>query len=224
MLNSNTNKANWITYDTNLDEWTKSFLGEKPKRASSLNSNKLYSKYGSEFTFMKNAPLKNIAKPTIEFLRDEYKGNQHLYRIKIISNRKVNRYDIFVNGAVQINNLRANGVTAINFKSNISGKSNRKLLTYYVLDNLPLDLEFSINEKDKLDLDLMESSFDLMTNSQFKLTLRKSWMIPTPFVLNDAIIIKEKIIASPNTVSQKLILKNYNSVTKDNLTTIDSIH
>ena len=73
------------------------------KNNTSIYSNKLYSKYDSSYTFMTEAPLKKIPKPTIEFLRDTVKGNQHLYKIKITPNRSVNRYDIFVNNYIQIN-------------------------------------------------------------------------------------------------------------------------
>ena len=142
ILNADSNKANWATYDTNLDEWTKKYLGDKPKEGSALNSDKLYSKYGSQYTFMADAPLKKLARPTVEFLRDTIKGNQHLYRIRITSNRNVNRYDIFSNNDIQINNLKANGVKSVDFESNIASKSSGKLLTYYVVDNLPLEMEF----------------------------------------------------------------------------------
>lgn len=196
VLDTDTNKAYWTTYDVNLDEWTKAYLGDNPKSGKPLNTNKLYSKYGSEFTFMAEAPMKNIAKPTIEFLRDTLKGNQHLYRIKISPNRAVNRYDIFNNKGITIHNFKANGVTAIEFKSNISGKTDGKLLSYYVVDNIPLELEFSIPANQKLDLDLVESSFDLLTNPLFSVAKRKTWMIPTPFVLNDAVMIRHKLKAS----------------------------
>jgi hypothetical protein len=222
ILNGDTNKANWATYDTNLDEWTKSYLGENPKSATALNSDKLYSKYGSKFTFMAEAPRKNIAKPTIEFLRDTIKGNQHLYRIKITPNRKVNRYDIFVNGTFQINNLKANGVKSIAFDNNMSGKSSGKLLSYYVVDNLPLEMEFSINTKNKLNLELVESSFDLMGNPLFTIAKRKNWMIPMPFVLNDAVMIKQKIKASPKAIEVKPIFRR-NSVNDGLTVTVDSI-
>lgn len=195
-LDSDTNKAYWTTYDVNLDEWTKAYLGDNPKSGKPLNTNKLYSKYGSEFTFMAEAPMKNIAKPTVEFLRDTIKGNQHLYRIKISPNRTVNRYDIFNNKGITINNFKANGVQSIEFKSNISGRTDGKLLSYYVVDNIPLELEFSIPTNQKLDLDLVESSFDLLTNPQFSVAKRKTWMIPTPFVLNDAVMIRQKLKAS----------------------------
>ncbi len=42
-------------------------------------------------------------------------------------------------------------------------------------------------------MDVMESSFDLMVNPLFSMTPRESWMMPTPFVLNDAVIITQKI-------------------------------
>jgi hypothetical protein len=197
ILDADKNKAHWATYDVNLDEWTKGYLGENPKSGATLNTNKLYSKYGSQFTFMATAPIKNIAKPTIEFLRDTLQGNQRMYRIRITPNRKVNRYDLFNNNNITINNFMANGVKSIDFKSNISSKTNGKLLSYYVVDNLPLELNFSIPADEKLDLNLVESSFDLMTNPLFSITPRKSWMIPTPFVLNDAVIIRQKVKASP---------------------------
>jgi Peptidase family M28 len=194
VLNADSNKANWATYDTNLDQWTKGYLGENPKDAKSLNSNKLYSKYGSSFTFMSDAPLKNIAKPTIEFVKDSVIGTKRFLKIKLSPNRKVNRYDIFSN--TKINTLRANGVKSIELKSNISSKISNKILSYYVVNNLPLELEFSISKSDKLDLNFVESSFDLMTNPLFSMAKRSDWMIPTPFVLTDAVVVKGKVKAS----------------------------
>jgi Peptidase family M28 len=194
VLNADSNKASWTTYDTNIDEWTKGYLGEKPKDSKSLNTNKLYSKYGSEFTFMNDAPLKDIAKPTIEFVKDSVIGTKRFLKIVISPNRKVNRYDIFSN--TKINNLKANGVKSIDLESKISGKTSNKILSYYVVDNLPLELEFTISNSDKLDMNFVESSFDLMTNPLFSMAKRRDWMIPTPFVLTDAIVIKGKVKAS----------------------------
>ena len=223
ILDADANKANWATYDTNLDEWTKIYLGEKPKAATALNSNKLYSKYGSQYTFMANAPLAIIPKPTIEFLRDTVKGNQHLYKIKITPNRGVNRYDIFVANDTQIHNLKANGVQSIEFKSNISSKTSGKLLTYYVVDNLPLELEFSTSNSQKLDMDLVESSFDLLANRLLKMTQRKHGMIPKPFVLTDGVIIKQKIKPSPKIPVKIPAMRNYYD-RRDSLTiAVDSL-
>jgi hypothetical protein len=223
ILDVDSNKANWATYDTELDEWTEIYLGGKPKVATALNSNKLYSKYQSQYTFMANAPLTSIPKPTIAFLRDAIKGNQHLYKIKITPNRSVNRYDIFIANGSQINNLRANGVKSVDFKSNIASKTLGKLLTYYVVGNISLELEFSISNSQKLDLELVESSFDLMANPLLKMTQRKPGMIPTPFVLNDAVIIKQKIKPSSKVAEQKPTFRRFPSE-RDSITIeVDSI-
>ncbi len=218
LLNGDTNKAYWATYDTNLDEWTKGYLGEHPKDGKPLNTNKLYSKYGSEFTFMAEAPLKKIAKPTIEFVRDSTVGNQHYLKIVITPNRNVNRYDIFANEKLTITNLKANGVKAINLKSNIISQKSEKLLSYYVIDNIPLSLEFTIPTNQKLDMNLVESSFDLMTNPMFRMTKRRNWMIPTPFVLTDAMVIKENMIASSKVADENPIKVRKTAIRRDSVT------
>ena len=218
LLNGDTNKAYWASYDTNLDEWTKGYLGEHPKDGKPLNTNKLYSKYGSEFTFMAEAPLKKIAKPTIEFVKDSTVGNQRYLKIVITPNRNVNRYDIFANEKLTITNLKANGVKAINLKSNIISQKSEKLLSYYVIDNIPLSLEFTIPTNQKLDMNLVESSFDLMTNPMFRMVKRRNWMIPTPFVLTDAVVIKENMIASSKVADENPIKARRTARRRDSVT------
>jgi hypothetical protein len=41
-----------------------------------------------------------------------------------------------------------------------------------------------------------------MSNPFFTMTKRKAWMMPTPFVLNDAVIIKQKVKVSLKAVEQ----------------------
>jgi hypothetical protein len=146
---------------------------------------------------MNTAPLKSIAKPTIEFLRDTVKGNQHIYKIKITPNRAVNRYDVFSNNTASLFNLKVNEAKSIEFNSKVDRKANGKILSYYVVDTIPLVMEFSIKATEKLDLTLMESSFDLMNNALFTIAKRKSWMMPMPFVMTDAVVVRQKIQSTP---------------------------
>jgi hypothetical protein len=225
VIDGETDKAHWVTYDENLDQWTKRYLGENPKDASVLNKNKLYSKYGSQYSYMADAPKKAIPKPTIQFLRDTIKGNQHIYKIRITPNRDVNRYDVFVN-AMTVQNLKANGVTSLDFQTKIGGKVSNKLLSYYVVDNLPLEMEFSIPTSEKINMDLVESSFNLMGNPFFKMAKRTESMMPTPFVLNDAIVITQKIKPTIHVVEEmpKPFLVNKPFTRRDSTrTTIDTI-
>ena len=204
LYNADNNKAYWLTYDTNLDSWTKRYLGEKPKGAKIFNDLKLLSKYNSEFTYAAEAPNKGIAKPTITFIKDSVVGFKRYLKIQITPNRKVNRYDIFADQIMTFFNFKANGVTTLGQKGTELERNGKKLLSYYVVNNEPLVLQFTINRATVLDMDVMESSFDLMVNPLFSMTPREDWMMPTPFVLNDAIIITQKIRRTPKVIAPVL--------------------
>ncbi|MDW8851642.1 M28 family peptidase [Flavobacterium sp. MMLR14_040] len=193
VYNANTNSAVWTTYDVNLDEWTKTYLGEKNQKAVGLNSLPLASKYNSTFTYSAIAPNIDIPKPTIEFLKDSTIGNNRYLKIKITPNRKVNRYDIYANPKMTFYNFKANGVSTSGQKTNRLERDDIKILCYYVVGNEPLVMDFYINKSSVFDMDLIESSFDLMTNPLLNVKPRSDWMMPTPFVLNDAILIQQKI-------------------------------
>jgi hypothetical protein len=66
-------------------------------------------------------------------------------------------------------------------------------------------MEFSIDRLVPFDMELVESSFDLMRNELFTMIKRQNWMMPTPFVLNDAVVIQKKIIPKP--VVKKVVEK-----------------
>lgn len=197
LYNADTGKANWATYDKNLDSWTKGYLGENPKDAADLNEYPLFSKYNSGFTYATPASKKNLATPTIAFLEDRVEGNKRYLKIRITPNRTVNRYDIFANEKMAIHDFIANGATTLGQKNSLYERKGKKIVSYYVVNNAPLEIQFNINIATVLDMELMESSFDLMTNPLFKIEKRENWMMPTPFVLNDAVVIRQKIKASP---------------------------
>lgn len=193
IFDNDTHKALWVTYDENLDAWNKNFLGENPGYAKSLEPYNLFSKYNSKFTYSAPAPVKDLEGPSIRFLRDSVIGNQRYLTIKISPHRKVNRYDIFAHENLTFHNLRTNGVRHINQKGSAFKRNGRKILSYYVTDNEPLELQFSVDAKAVLDMELMEASFDLLSNTMFSVPKRENWMMPTPFVLNDAVVVRQKI-------------------------------
>jgi hypothetical protein len=224
-LDADKSQAIWATYDYNLDRWTKSYLGENPQKADTIGKNNLFSKYNSAFTFTTKAPLKNLAVPTILFLRDSVAGNQRYLKIRITPNRKVNRYDIFADKKMRIYNLKANHTTLIGQKGSLYQRKNKRVLSYYVIGNEPLDLEFSIAAKSVLDMDLLESSFDLMNNPLFSMIQRTSEMMPTPFLLTDAIIIQKKIEPSEKTVLTEahIIVPTFEARNDSIVQTVDTI-
>jgi hypothetical protein len=193
VYNADTNSAVWATYDTNLDDWTRSYLGNMNQKAVGLNILPIASKYNSPFTYSAVAPKIEVPKPTISFVRDSVIGSKRYVKIKITPNRKVNRYDIYANPKMTFYNFKANGVTTSGQKGNVLERQDSKILCYYVVGNEPLIMEFIINKSSIFDMDLIESSFDLMTNPLFNIKPRSNWMMPTPFVLNDAVLVQQKI-------------------------------
>lgn len=217
LYNADSNRAYWTTYDTNLDAWTKSYLTQKPKSAKLLNELPLFSKYNSQFTYAIETNVENIAKPSIAFLKDSIVGKKRFLKIKISPNRKVNRYDIYAAEIMSFFNFKANGVTTLGQKGTELERNGSKLLSYYVVDNEPLVMEFTINKATVLDMNVTESSFDLMENPLFTMTPREKWMMPTPFVLNDAVVITQKIKRSSKVTAPVIVTELVEPISKDSL-------
>ncbi len=189
--------ASWATYDRELDPWTHTYLGDKVRETSTLHALPLSSKYNSSLTRVSEALIRTIPEPSVTFLRDTIVGKYRHLKIRIQPNRSVNRYDIFANPKAAIHNLRANGASPIGQKGSYYRRKGQRLLSYYVTDNRPLELEFAIAKDLGPDLEMLECSFDLMTNPLFEMARRKPDMMPKPFVLTDAVVIYKRIVPQP---------------------------
>jgi hypothetical protein len=68
---------------------------------------------------------------------------------------------------------------------------NKKICSYYLADGVDqLHLQLVVPKGQKTDLELYDISFDLLENPAFKMEPRKNFMMPKPFVINDAVVLK----------------------------------
>jgi hypothetical protein len=197
---ADTDKALWATYDDVPDEWTKLQLTNDPSDGKPFEQYPLYSKYNTKIAHSTATQAKDFAEPDVLFLRDSIIGTQRYITIRISPNRKVNRYDIFANEKMAFHNLKANGAKPIGQKGSLYARNGKKIISYYVVDNEPLTLSFSIPKFTVFDMSLLESSFDLLNNPLLPMPKRPDWIMPKPFVLNDAIVIKKRMHPSPKTI------------------------
>ncbi|AWG23545.1 peptidase M28 [Flavobacterium faecale] len=197
LYDADLHKASYVTYDKNLDNWTQKYLGSNPQTTKLQEDIPLFSKYNSKFTYATETTVQAIAPPTIAFLKDSLAGNLHYYKIKITPNRNVNRYDIFADEKMDFQHFKANGVSQLEASTDRMERNGKKIVSFYVVNNRPLELEFILNRATIFDMNLLESSFDLLQNPLFNIVPREDWMMPTPFVLTDAVCIKKKIKPSP---------------------------
>jgi hypothetical protein len=120
-------------------------------------------------------------------------------KIRISPNRAVNRYDIFAKKM----EFKSKWSYSHQSKDTQFNRKGKKLLSYYVVTT-PLEMEFNINAGSVFDMELMESSFDLMRNPLF--SLQKSFlMMPTPFCPNRCRGYQTKIKPTPKTIENPLL-------------------
>ena len=189
--------ATWNTYDNILDPWTTPYFGEDTEVQE---SDVLFSsKYNSGFTETVKAPAVELQEPFVDVQKRDSLGEFTEYSVKIAPNRNISRMELFADRAVDFEDFRVNGLEAEplitkNGTYHVFKKrwSNR-LLTYYAVNNDTLRLDFTLKSNEKLELTLYGASHDLLENPDLGVPQRTSAMIPRPFVLNDAVVVKKKI-------------------------------
>ncbi len=198
MLDTDQNKAVWATYDKTLDSWSKNYIDPEENIAEAYNANTLYSKYRKSFTYTNQAPIKNISQPKLEVSKDTIIGDQRYMDLCIAPQRDINRVDVYTKTLFNFDSLKVNGETAEDFEySNakiynaFSKRWSQNLLTYYVTKNQPIELQMLFHKDSLPQFVIYESSYDLLKNEHFSIPSRDKNMIPKPFVLNDAVIIKK---------------------------------
>ncbi len=218
------NQAKWLTYDKNLDDWTSKYLSNSTKKNTIDAVDEIFSKYNSSITYTSQAPIAEIAKPTITFLRDSVFGEFRYLKILISPNRHVNRYDVLANENLKIFHLKANGVQSIDQKGDLYHRTSKRVLSYYVVKQEPLVLDFCIPKSTSLDMEILESSFDLLDNPSIKVLPRENWMMPMPFVLTDAVVIQQKIKPTAISPVRKFVPYPSAEILRDSVSqTIDTV-
>lgn len=191
--------ATWYSYDELIDDWTAEFFGHDPVLRSNTESN-FSSKYGSSFKFRNEAPLISVPEPGIVLERmgtDSLKNE--MYSLKIAPNRPINRMELYETRDVDFTKFKVNGLEAEDIYLGkqafhmFKRRWKERLLTYYAANQDTLRIEFSIGKEDRPEFVLYESAYNLIGNEELKVPERPEGMIPRPFVLNDAIILKKTI-------------------------------
>lgn len=192
----NNQSAVWASYDNVLDDWTKTYLTDNPEPASELQENTIGSKYKSGFTFTNSAALKYVAEPTVTILQDTIIDDNREIAVEITSNRNAERFEVFSDSSNVFRNFIVNSVEvkkATNASTVFEKRLNNRLFSYYVSDNEPLHMRFVVPKNQQTNFIIYETTFDLIENSLFNIPKRPSNMIPKPFVLNDAVVVKKQL-------------------------------
>jgi len=182
----------WLTYDNMLDDWTKGYLGEKPIGVPSEILGASGSKYNTGYTYAAKAPEKSITPFQINLKKDTIINNRKEVTFTIIPKRNINQLNLYADADVSFNSLSFNGQKALKDSTGFV-YGNRKsdlLLRYWVNNNDSLEVSFTTESKKSVSFTALEFSYDLMDNANFSISKRPKNMMPKPFVVTDAIVIK----------------------------------
>ncbi len=198
ILDSNQNQAVWASYDNILDSWTENYINPEENIAETYNTNTLQSKYGKPFIYANQAPLKKIPEPRLDISKDTIIGNLRYIDLCIAPQRDIHRIDLYTKTLFNFNSLHIDSETALDFDYSdnntynaFTKRWNKNLLTYYINKNKPLELQMSFHKDSLPEFILYESSYDLLRNEHFSVPEREKKMMPKPFILNDAVVVKK---------------------------------
>ncbi|MCL5247564.1 M28 family peptidase [Cellulophaga sp. 20_2_10] len=189
VLDADNNTAKWATYDSYLTKWTAQYVDDSKTTANKIANTTISSKYNSNFNYVANATVKDIAVPKIEKILDTIIKNKRHLKICVTPQRNVNRLDIYKNN-VALEQAIVNGVTLPDY-SLLSTTS--KFMTHYISNTNYTEINLVLEPNTPLELTFYEASNDLLTNDNFSIPARPENEIPMPFVLNDAILITKTV-------------------------------
>ena len=208
---ADTDATYWVTYDKILDDWTKGYLGENPEEASNYITYASGSKYAKGYSFAAEAPTKNIPLFKTILNSDTIVNDIKKRTFTIIPNRNVNQISLYVAEGIEFDFLSFNGqVLPLNNNENGASQKikSKELVRYYVSDKDSLEVSYEISKDQKVSFTVMEYSYDLLDHPQFKINNRAENMMPKPFVVTDAIIVKKKITIDDLPLEDKVSKNN----------------
>ncbi len=185
VYNADSDEAIWATYDQSLIGWNSQFLGNERRQTDTGEYNALSSKYNTPFTYVQQAPKKDIPQPWVDTVLDTIIGNERILELCVTPKRNVNRLEVFTN-EIKLNAAKVNGIA---LSETFLERRKERLITHYVSNNDYTELELSYPKDEKLEMTFYESSNDLLSHEDFTIPERPKNSIPMPFVLNDAILV-----------------------------------
>lgn len=191
LQDNDTQKSYWLSYDKILDNWNRPYF--KDTISDKLNVS-FGSKYNTQFSNTSNAAQIKLPESSYTISIDTIINQERKIQVCIMPKRKLNSIEINSKTKNNFKKFSING-TEINTKidSKFFNNNSPRIATYHLVDNEPLELSFSIHKDSIPHIKLLETSHDLLSNTTLKIKKRDDNMIPKPFVINDAIVVKNTV-------------------------------
>lgn len=192
---ADTNNDFWLSYDNALDDWNEEFFKQKPTE-NIAGKISFGSKYGTAFKHVGMAPDLELRSPIINISRDTIIDEIRTIQLCVAQQRSSNTIFVKSDKKEYFRTLKANNV-AIDLRSNqkakIVNKKDNRILDYWIVDEEPLEIECSFHKDSIPTIEFIEAAYNLSNEKRFAIPKRPNHMIPKPFVINDATLIKKTV-------------------------------
>lgn len=195
VFDTNKNEAYWASYNAVTDDFTKQFLGQNPTKGS-YDENTTASKYRTNIQLHTKAVIINLEKPVISIVEDTIIVGDRKLALRIESPRNANKVELLAKTPIQFKSFMVNNEPLKNDTNGgyvFSVEKGTIMNFYRTSKDEIIEIEFVVDKNQVIDIDILETKYDLFTNPQFKITPRTEIMMPMPFVLNDATVIKTNL-------------------------------
>lgn len=181
-----------FTYDLTLNDWNKNLFAENRLTGDELEN--FRSNHRPWAQIVSKIDNKNITAAQIETVNQRQYSDKKIHTIKITTQRPVHHININTNSDTTVYDLTINKHNII---SNTKGqliKAQRKMVRIYTAGLYEFIIDIETPPEQKLDLDFVEVSHDLLSSKAFNIPPRTENFIPKPFYKTDSMIIKQHII------------------------------
>jgi hypothetical protein len=184
------NSAFFMSQDNKTDNWNKVFfesnLLAKKELQTFRNNNWRRAK------IVATTENRHIASAKIKLLNENSQVGKHRYIFSITPQRNSHLLMLKSNSDVNISGLSINGEVLQN-KPDKTLKKGQYIARIFIADETEFIIELEIQDKQNLNLTLLELSPDLLQTKSFDILKRDDEFMPKPFVYTDSIITKQQI-------------------------------
>ena len=192
------NEAFFASFNRENDTFTKQFLGNSPQTGNLPMS--ITSIFKTKLNFYAKTTTKKIPVAVVsKQLNDTLYTDKDVYEYVITSQRKSNLFYITSKDSIPFYNISFNGASFQKTDKEsefvyTTTKENNKIISYYLAEGTSsLVMKFEVPKGTKPNLELLDISFDLVEHSLFTITPRSKAMMPSLFVIDDAIVLKKRM-------------------------------
>lgn len=182
LMNADTGRAAWASYDATPDEWTGQFFGEQTQRG---DLNEFFPSQRNQF-LKSPAPATTLQAPALALLGDETRDGVRVVKVKVTSPQEVLMVFVPVEAGGELLGAAVNG-KGVGAEAAPAAKAGERWTLHYSAPPAEgVELTFKVRPSQPLKVTVLGQSYGLPRDLGGALRPRPDYIIPTPFTNSDS--------------------------------------